>query len=109
MPGAAEKAAEVDHRAAALQREVVDATDKLKRLYRAVEGGVTELDDILRDSIASLKLDREWARAALDRIQTQAAPPTEISLETIEQFGRVMREHSANGEVPSHKAYLRAV
>jgi hypothetical protein len=33
----------------ALQREVVDAEDKLKRLYRLVENGLTDLDEVLRN------------------------------------------------------------
>lgn len=105
----AEKAAEVDERAAALRREVSDTADKLKRLYRMVEDGVAELDDILRDRIASLKIDRERAQTALDRIQARAVPPETISPETVEQFGRIMRENIANGEIPFRKAYLRAV
>ncbi|GEM_PF-5549785 len=80
----AEKAIEVDRRVAALRREMTDAANKLKRLYRMVGDGVTELDDILRD------------------------PPTEISSETsetIERLGQVMRKNIANGEVPFRKAY----
>ncbi len=105
----AEKAVEIDRRVGSLQREVVDAADKLKRLYRMVEEGIAELDDILSDRIASLKLDRERAQTALDRIQAQAAPPAEISLEIIAQFGQAMRDKIANGEIPFRKSYLRAV
>jgi hypothetical protein len=54
----AQKAGEIDHRVATLKREVSDASDKLKRLYRMVEDGVAEVDDILRDRIERLKLDR---------------------------------------------------
>lgn len=74
-----------------------------------VKDGVAELDDILRDRIASLKLDRERAQTALDRIRTQAIPAAEIPPEMIEKFGREMRENIANGEVPFRKAYLRSV
>ena len=105
----AEKAMEVDGRVTALQRDVVDAADKLKRLYRMVEDGVAELDDILRDRISSLKLDRERAQAALDCIQAQATPATEVPPEMIERFGQEMRENIANGEIPFRKAYLRSV
>lgn len=62
--------------------------DKLKRIYRRVEDGVVEVDDILRDRLERLKLGRERAQAALDRIQAQAAPATEVSTEMIERFGR---------------------
>jgi hypothetical protein len=29
-------------------REVTDADDKLKRLYRLIEDGMTEMDDVLK-------------------------------------------------------------
>jgi hypothetical protein len=35
----------------ALQREVTDADDKLKRLYRLIEDGMTETDDVLKDRL----------------------------------------------------------
>ncbi|MBN8960605.1 MAG: hypothetical protein J0H71_05690 [Rhizobiales bacterium] len=105
----AEKAIEVDRRVAALQRDVVDAADKLKRLYRMVEDSVAELDDILQDRIASLKLDRERAQAAPDRIQAQATPATEAPPEMIGRFEQAMRESITSGEVPFRKAYLRSV
>ena len=58
---------------AALQTQVSDAEEKLKRLYKMVEEGVTDLDDILRDRLASLKLERDRARSALDRIKARHA------------------------------------
>jgi len=61
---------ELDGRVTALQREVVDAADKLKRLYRIVEDGVAELDDILRDRIASLTRPR----AGTDRTRSHPDP-----------------------------------
>src|ERR1700676_2712451 len=42
-----------------LQCEVTDADDKLKRLYRLIEDGMTEMDDILKDRLNSLKADRD--------------------------------------------------
>ena len=68
-----EKALEVGRRVAALQTQVSDAEGKLKRLYKIVEEGVTDLDDILRDRLASLKLERNRARAALGRIKARHA------------------------------------
>jgi site-specific DNA recombinase len=32
-----------------VQREVSGAEDRLKRLYRSIEDGIVELDDILRE------------------------------------------------------------
>lgn len=105
----AERAAEIDERAMTLQREATDASDKLRRLYRLIEDGVTELDDLLRDRIANLKLERERAQAALDRIRTQIVPAAAIPPEVIEKFGRAMRENITTGEVPFRKAYLRSI
>lgn len=59
--------------------------------------------------IASLKLDRERAGIALDRIKAQAAPPTAFDSAVIERFGRAMRENISSGATPFRKAYLQAV
>ena len=105
----AERTAEVDGRAARLTREVVDAEEKLKRLYKMVEEGFAELDDILRGRLASLKLDRDRATAALERLRAQAAPAGTIPPDVVERFGRMMRETIATGDTPFRKAWLRAV
>ncbi|WP_082675670.1 recombinase family protein [Aureimonas ureilytica] len=107
--GRAEKAAEVDGRIIALQREASDAEDKLKRLYRMVEDGIAEMDDILKERVASLRLDRERAQGALDRIRAQMVPSQTIPPEVVERFGRAMRDNIRTGEVPFRKAYLRSV
>ncbi|WP_309143582.1 recombinase family protein [Bradyrhizobium sp. CCGB01] len=80
----AEKALEIDRRVATLQTEVTGADEKLKRLYKMVEDGITDLDDVLKGRIASLKLDRDRAKTALDRITSQAATPTAFSPEAID-------------------------
>src|SRR5258708_4003724 len=36
-----------------LRREVTEADDKLKRLYRLIEEGVTALDDVLKDRLSN--------------------------------------------------------
>lgn len=105
----ASQALEIDKRVATLQSELTDTEAKLKRLYKMVEDGIAELDDILKDRIASLKLDRERTSTTLDRIRAQAAPPTAFDPAVIESFGRVMRENITSGETPFRKAYIRAV
>jgi len=102
-------APEVDGRRAVLQTEVADADERLKRLYKMVEEGVTDLDDVLRERIASLKLGRDRARTALDRIRSQAASQTQFDPESVERFGRMMRENLTSGEVPFRKSYIRSV
>jgi len=45
----AEQAAALNGRITALQREMIDAEDKLKRLYRLVEDGLTDVDEVLKN------------------------------------------------------------
>lgn len=105
----AEKSAQVDGRVAALRCEVTDAEEKLKRLYRMVEEGVTDLDEILKERLAALKEERDRAKAALDRIHVAERAPVEIAPELIERFGRLMRENVTTGEIPFRKAWLQAI
>ena len=49
-----------------LQREMIDAEDKLKRLYRLVEEGLTDVDEVFKDGLKTLKADRDRAKAALE-------------------------------------------
>ncbi|MDN3624867.1 recombinase family protein [Methylobacterium isbiliense] len=105
----AEKAAQVDGRVATLRGEVSEAEEKLKRLYRMVEEGVTDLDDILKGRLAALKEERDRARTALDRIHVAERAPAEIAPELVEKFGRLMRANVTSGEVPFRKAWLQAI
>lgn len=104
-----ERTAEVDGRVVALRKEVTAAEDKLKRLYTMVEDGVTDLDDILRDRLASLKLERDRAKAALDRIHVAERSPATIDPDLVERFAEFMRENVTNGEIPFRKAWLQAI
>jgi hypothetical protein len=55
----------VNDRIGRLEREAQDAGARLTRLYRLVEDGAAELDDLLKERIASLKADRERICVAL--------------------------------------------
>ncbi len=105
----AEKAESVNRRVMALQREVTDAEDKLKRLYRLVEDGITDLDDVLQDRLNNLKAERDRAKAALEAAKYQIAPGIRIDPALIERFGRSMREKFTIGSVPFRKAYLQSL
>jgi site-specific DNA recombinase len=105
----AEKAEALKGRIIALQREVTDADDKLKRLYRLVEDRLTDLDEVLTDRLNELKAGRDRAKAALERSKEQAAPHIQIDPALVERFGRTMRENFRTGSVPFRKAYLRAL
>ncbi|MGB9103522.1 MAG: hypothetical protein WCC59_02080, partial [Terriglobales bacterium] len=61
----------VDRRLISLQREVADTDERLRRLYRSIEDGIVELDDILRERTATLKSERERSKAAFDRARAQ--------------------------------------
>jgi hypothetical protein len=65
-----ERAAAVDRRIAALVREAEEADGRLRRLYKLVEDGRSEVDDLLNERIADLKLTRAKAHAALERART---------------------------------------
>jgi site-specific DNA recombinase len=105
----AEKSASVSKRVMSLQREVSDAEDRLKRLYRLVEDGVTDLDDVLKERLDRLKADRDRAKAALDATKSQHGAAIHIDPALIESFGRTMRENLTTGSTPFRKAYLRSL
>ena len=65
----AERAIQIDARITTLQTEVAEAEEKLKRLYKIVEDGVADLDEILKDRLASIKLHRDRSRPALEKIK----------------------------------------
>jgi site-specific DNA recombinase len=102
----AEKAATIDRRLAALAREAEEADERLRRLYKLVEDGRDEVDDILKGRIADLKLAREKALAALERARSGTRAVEDISPIAVERFTRTMREKLTTGEVPFRKAYL---
>ena len=105
----AEKAKSLNGRLLALQQEVTDADEKLKRLYGLVENGLTDLDEVLKDRLKTLKADRDRAKAALERAKEHLAPQIRIDPALIEQFGRTMSENFRTGSVPFRKAYLQAL
>jgi DNA invertase Pin-like site-specific DNA recombinase len=99
----------VDRRLLTLQREVTDCDERLRRLYRSFEDGVVELDDILRERTATLKSERERAKAALDRARAQCGTVTTIDSAKIDEFARLMNEKLETGDTSARKAYIRAI
>src|SRR5438309_2953078 len=83
----AQKTENVNSRIMALQREVTDTEERLKRLYRLVEDGVTDLDNVLKDRLNDLKADHDRAKAALEAAKAQIAPTIRIDPALIERFG----------------------
>ena len=108
----AERAASVDARLAALEREAVNAEEKFKRLYKLIEDGVAEMDDLLKDRISALKNDRDRTREALARARgnVQAkAEVTEETEETVAKFSELMRQKLQEGETPAREAWLTTI
>ncbi len=107
--GRAAKASAVDGRVIALEREAHEADERLRRVYKAMEDGIAEMDDILRDRITALKADRDRVHGALGRAKSGLRPTVDISPLVVERFGQVMREKLTAGEVPLRKAHLGAI
>ena len=105
----ATKAAKVDDRIAILAGEVNDTDERLRRLYKLIEDGVTEQDDILKDRLVALKADRDRAHTAMQRATSGARPAVDISPDAINRFGQLMREKLTSGEIPFRKAYIGSI
>ena len=105
----AAKAATVDDRITILATEVRDTDDRLRRLYKRVEDGVAEQDDILKDRLVALKADRDRAQAALQRATSGTRPVVDLTPDAITHFGQLMREKLTSGEIPFRKAYIGSI
>jgi site-specific DNA recombinase len=103
------KAAAVDERIGILEKEAHRTSERLRRLYKLVEDGVAEMDDLLKDRITALKADRDRAQAALQRARSGSRSAVVISPILVERFGHTMREKLTTGDVPFRKAYLGAI
>lgn len=109
MEQRSQKNREVDDRRKRLRAELSEKKDKLARLYRAIEEGVVDLDDDLKERIKTLKNERDIAHATMERMDTQARQSANITPERIEAFSSLMREKLDNGDTQARKAYLRSV
>jgi site-specific DNA recombinase len=99
----------VDRRLVSLQREVSDTDERLRRLYRSIEDGIVELDDILRERTASLKSERERAKAAYDRARAQCGAVATIDSVKIDAFARLVTDKLDNGDTNARKSYIRSI
>ena len=98
----------VDARVTALLANAAEAEERLRRLYKMVEDGVAEMDDILKDRITALKAERETTRAVTERASGANRPPIVIEPAKIAAFGTAMRERLTSGEIPYREAHLGA-
>ncbi len=105
----AAKAANIDDRIAILANEVHDTDERLRRLYKLIEDGVTEQDEILKDRLAALKADRDRAHTAMERAISGTRPTVDITPDAVDRFGQLMREKLTSGEIPFRKAYIGSI
>src|SRR5450631_2043324 len=96
---------------AELRKRATEADAKLKRLYDAIENGVTDLSDLmLKDRIAELKAIRDQARADTERAEgaTERQGPT-ISPQSIKAFARTARKRMRTEAGGYRRDYLRTL
>ncbi len=105
----AAKAATVGERIKVLATEVYETDNRLRRLYKLVEDGVTGQDDVLKDRLVALKADRDRAHTAMERATSATRPTVDITPDAIDRFGQLMREKLTSGDVPFRKAYIGSI
>ena len=105
----AAKSASVDGRLLALQKELSDCEGRMKRLYRSIEDGIVELDDILRERTAALKAQRDRAKAALNHARAQSGMAAAVNAEKIDAFARLMNAKLDAGDTNTRKGYINSI
>ena len=99
----------VSNRRSALEKELTEKGEKLKRLYRAIEDGVVELDSDIAERIKTLKNERDLIHTTLERLSGTNGASSALTPERIETFTRLISEKLENGDVQARKAYLRSI
>jgi len=99
----------VQGRRTALKAELASKEEKLRRLYRAIEDGLVDLDVHLKERIQTLKTERDIAQASLDRIATQIHKRAAITPDRLEAFSSLMRDKLETGDIQARRDYLRSV
>jgi site-specific DNA recombinase len=93
-----------------IERELLDAKQRIDRLLSSVENGLFDADDPdLRVRLDSAKLDRNIATEAKLRIDGRIKRTTDVSPAKLVAFADFLREALQSGDVPFRKAYLRAM
>jgi site-specific DNA recombinase len=99
----------VHHRREALEAELIEKNEKLRRLYSAIEEGIVELDMHLKSRVQALKTEREIVQTSLDRIAIQTDARATITPARLEAFSRLVNEKLESGDLQARKAYLQSV
>ncbi len=91
-----------------IDKELRDAEEGIKRLYKAIEKGVIALDETLQGRVAELRERREQLIAQKLKAEAQrTATPIPVQPEQIGKFCNMMREALRTADVQVRKAYLR--
>ncbi|KAH2776941.1 hypothetical protein KXW38_009789, partial [Aspergillus fumigatus] len=90
-------------------KELTDCEDRMKRLYRSIEDGIVELDDILRERTAALKAQRDRAKTALDHARAQCGMAAAVNAEKIDAFARLMNAKLDAGDTNTRKGYIHSI
>ena len=96
---------------AELRKRATEADAKLKRLYDAIENGVTDLSDLLlKDRITELKVIRDQAHADIARAEgaIERQGPI-ITPQSIKTFARTARKRMRTESGGYRRDYLRAL
>jgi site-specific DNA recombinase len=99
----------VEKRLLSLQSEVTDSDLKLKRIYRSIEDGIAEEDDILKVRIIEVKAKREQAKAAFDRAREQSGASFKINPALVDAFARLVNEKLDTGDVNIRRSYISSI
>ncbi|MBX9845778.1 MAG: recombinase family protein [Xanthobacteraceae bacterium] len=102
--------ATADRRISELGKQMLDAEERLSRIYAAIEGGTLDGSEAsLKERVKSLVSSRDKAVEALAYAKKSAANPVDIDTVAIERFIRLMRDRLVSADVAARKAYLAAI
>lgn len=92
----------------ALKRNVVDAENKLTRLYEAIENGLADLTDSnLKGRIAELKRTRDAAQADVERAEGRSQERIEITPDALKAFAAAARERILQPDGSFRRNYVQ--
>ncbi len=74
-----------------------------------IEDGIVELDDILQERTATLKSQRERAKAALGHTRAQCGAAAAIDARKIDALARLMNKKLDTADTNVRKGYTRSI
>jgi site-specific DNA recombinase len=96
-------------RVASLQASVDAADGKLRRLYRLVEAGEGDADDILMERVRDLRNEADRCRQALKLALDEVTPEMAPDAEKIGRFSNLIMTALRDGDIQARRTYLQAI